>query len=133
MFHANFSTKFAIWDYLFGTIYDPGFKPGNERENWGLYYDYPKDYFLQHAFSVKRFDEKALLKYKWFKFYYELRPNAIKVISAALTNINGAASKKSGRNESIGIVTGIKSSKNIHPELITEDVSWKLISCEPNN
>jgi len=64
-----------------------------------------------------------LLKYKWFKFYYELRPNAIKVISAALTNINGAASKKSGRNESIGIVTGIKSSKNIHPELITEDVS----------
>lgn len=80
VFHANFSTKFALWDYLFGTVYDPGFKPGNEPENWGLYYDYPKDYFLQHAFSVKRFEEKMLLKYKWFRFYYELRPNVIKRI-----------------------------------------------------
>jgi sterol desaturase/sphingolipid hydroxylase (fatty acid hydroxylase superfamily) len=77
VFHANFSTKFSMWDYLFGTIYDPGHKPGDHPENWGLYYDYPKDYFLQHAFSVKRFDEKNLLKYKWFKHYYELRPNLI--------------------------------------------------------
>ncbi|HEY4324447.1 MAG TPA: sterol desaturase family protein [Mucilaginibacter sp.] len=78
VFHANFSTKFSAWDYLFGTIYDPGHKPGDLDDNWGLYYDYPKDYFLQHAFSVKRFDEKSLLKYKWFKRYYELRPNIIK-------------------------------------------------------
>jgi sterol desaturase/sphingolipid hydroxylase (fatty acid hydroxylase superfamily) len=80
VFHANFSTKFAIWDYLFGTVYDPGHKPGDKSENWGLYYDYPKDYFLQHAFSVKRFDEKGLLKYKWFNWYYELRPNLIKYL-----------------------------------------------------
>lgn len=73
VFHANFSTKFSVWDHLFGTVYDPGFAPGNEPENWGLYYDYPKDYFLQHAFSIKRFDEKALLKYKWFNSYYTLR------------------------------------------------------------
>jgi sterol desaturase/sphingolipid hydroxylase (fatty acid hydroxylase superfamily) len=79
VFHANFSTKFAIWDYLFGTIYDPGHKPGDRREDWGLYYDFPKDYFLQHAFSVKRFDEQKLLKYKWFRFYYNLRPNIIKL------------------------------------------------------
>jgi len=78
VFHANFSTKFAVWDYLFGTVYDPGHKPGNRPENWGLHYDFPKDYFLQHAFSVKRFDEKLLLKYKWFKHYYNLRPNTIK-------------------------------------------------------
>jgi sterol desaturase/sphingolipid hydroxylase (fatty acid hydroxylase superfamily) len=77
VFHANFSTKFSVWDYLLGTAYDPGKKPGNLRENWGLYYDYPKDYFLQHAFSVKRFDEQKLLRYKWFKSYYELRPNLI--------------------------------------------------------
>ncbi|MDB4918274.1 sterol desaturase family protein [Mucilaginibacter sp.] len=77
VFHANFSTKFAVWDYIFGTAYDPGYKPGNQPENWGLYYDYPKDYFLQHAFSVKRFDEKSLLKYKWFRLYYELRPTFI--------------------------------------------------------
>jgi len=80
VFHANFSTKFSVWDHLFGTIYDPGHKPGNSKENWGLYYDYPKDYFLQHAFSVKRFDEKNLLKYRWFKNYYTLRPNLIKVL-----------------------------------------------------
>jgi len=77
VFHANFSTKFSVWDHLFGTVYDPGFAPGNEPENWGLYYDYPKDYFLQHAFSVKRFDEKELLQYKWFKWYYNLRPGVV--------------------------------------------------------
>jgi hypothetical protein len=59
---------------LFGTVYDPGFAPGNVPENWGLYYDYPKDYFLQHAFSVKRFDEKKMLRYSWFRKYYKLRP-----------------------------------------------------------
>jgi len=73
VFHANFSTKFAVWDYLFGTVYDPGYAPGDKPENWGLYYDYPRDYFLQHAFSVKRFDEKKLLKYKWFNWYYNSR------------------------------------------------------------
>jgi sterol desaturase/sphingolipid hydroxylase (fatty acid hydroxylase superfamily) len=73
VFHANFSTKFSVWDHLFGTAYDPGFAPGNEPENWGLYYDYPKDYFLQHAFSVKRFDEKKLLRFKWFQWYYTIR------------------------------------------------------------
>jgi sterol desaturase/sphingolipid hydroxylase (fatty acid hydroxylase superfamily) len=77
VFHANFSTKFAIWDYLLNTAYDPGYKPGNKPENWGLYYDYPKDYFSQHAFSIKRFDENNLLKNKWLKRYYELRPNLI--------------------------------------------------------
>jgi sterol desaturase/sphingolipid hydroxylase (fatty acid hydroxylase superfamily) len=77
VFHANFATKFSLWDYLFGTVYNPGRKPGDFAENWGLYYDYPKDYFLQHAFSVKRFDEQRLLKYKWFKHYYELRPRLV--------------------------------------------------------
>ncbi|SHM74330.1 sterol desaturase family protein [Mucilaginibacter sp. OK098] len=90
VFHANLSTKFALWDYLFGTVYDPAFKPGNQPENWGLYYDYPKDYFLQHAFSVKRFDEKGLLKYKWFRYYYEIRPNLILKIKKFLKLNKGA-------------------------------------------
>jgi sterol desaturase/sphingolipid hydroxylase (fatty acid hydroxylase superfamily) len=84
VFHANFSTKFSIWDHLFGTVYDPGFAPGNEPENWGLYYDYPKDYFLQHAFSVKRFNEQSLLKFKWFKWYYTFRPGIIQGIMKLL-------------------------------------------------
>jgi len=80
VFHANFSTKFSVWDYLFGTVYDPGYAPGDLPENWGLYYDYPRDYFLQHAFSVKRFDEQKLLKYKWFERYYNMRPRLIKAM-----------------------------------------------------
>ncbi|MDN3548571.1 sterol desaturase family protein [Mucilaginibacter aquaedulcis] len=79
VFHANFATKFAIWDHLLGTAYNPGHAPGNERENWGLGYEYPRDYFLQHAFSVKRFDENKLLKYKWFDRYYNLRPALLSV------------------------------------------------------
>jgi sterol desaturase/sphingolipid hydroxylase (fatty acid hydroxylase superfamily) len=80
VFHANFSTKFSVWDYLFGTVYDPGHAPGNEPKNWGLYYDYPKDYFLQHAFSVKRFSENDLLKYNWFRKYYNFRSSAIAIL-----------------------------------------------------
>ncbi|MFD2574101.1 sterol desaturase family protein [Spirosoma soli] len=78
VFHANFSTKFSFFDYLLGTAYDPGHAPGNEPEHWGLYYDYPKDYFLQHAFSIKRFDERSLLKYRWFAWYYNLRPAVLR-------------------------------------------------------
>lgn len=78
VFHANFSTKFSFFDYLLGTAYDPGHTPGNKPENWGLYYDYPKDYFLQHAFSVKRFEERNLLKYTWFRHYYWLRQNVLR-------------------------------------------------------
>jgi sterol desaturase/sphingolipid hydroxylase (fatty acid hydroxylase superfamily) len=120
VFHANFSTKFSVWDYLFGTVYDPGHKPGDSRDNWGLYYEYPKDYFMQHAFSVIRFDEQALLKYKWFKHYYELRPNLMKWFK------NLFKSKKSA-----AIV-------QIHPpdappaELIADDANENLISCGNN-
>lgn len=77
VFHANFATKLSLWDYLFGTVYFPGSRPGDKPENWGLYYDYPKDYFLQHAFALKRFEEKKLLRYRWFRWYYELRPRLI--------------------------------------------------------
>ncbi|HVX52285.1 MAG TPA: sterol desaturase family protein [Chitinophagaceae bacterium] len=75
VFFANYSTKFAIWDWIFGTAYLPNKKP----MRFGLYYDYPKDYFLQHVFSVKRIDEQKLVhKSKAFRFYYNLRPNIIK-------------------------------------------------------
>ena len=73
VFHANFATKLSLWDYLFRTVYFPPTKPGNKPENWGLYYEYPKDYFLQHAFSLRRFKEPSLLRFKWFRKYYYLR------------------------------------------------------------
>lgn len=120
VFHANFSTKFSVWDYLFGTVYDPGHKPGDNPENWGLYYEYPRDYFLQHAFSVKRFDEQALLKYKWFKHYYELRPNLMKWFK------NLFKSKKSAT------IVQIHPADAVPAELIAIDANEKLISCGNN-
>ncbi|HTA26602.1 MAG TPA: sterol desaturase family protein [Bacteroidia bacterium] len=69
VFFANFSTKFSFWDWIFGTAYLPDFKP----EKYGLYYDYPKDYFVQHIFSVKRVDENKLREKKIFKNYFNLR------------------------------------------------------------
>ncbi len=70
VFYANFSTKFAIWDWLFGTAFLPDEKPGE----YGLYYHYPKDYFLQHLFAVKRIDEAKLVeKSRWFRKYYGSR------------------------------------------------------------
>jgi sterol desaturase/sphingolipid hydroxylase (fatty acid hydroxylase superfamily) len=74
VFFANYSTKFAFWDWIFGTAYLPGTKP---RE-YGLYYDYPEDYFLQHLALVKKVDEQNLVKKnKLFRWYYYLRPNLI--------------------------------------------------------
>ena len=77
VFHANFSTKLAIWDWIFGTAYLPPKKP----TEFGLYYKYPKDYFLQHAFSIKRFDEDELKKNKAWEYYLSLRQTFIKNIS----------------------------------------------------
>ncbi len=76
VFYSNYSTKFAIWDWLFGTAYLPDKKP----QRFGLYYSYPKDYFLQHLFAIKKIDEEKLLEHKGFKAYYELRPRLMKFL-----------------------------------------------------
>jgi len=71
VFYANFSTKLALWDWLFGTAFLP---PREKPAEFGLYYDYPKDYFLQHVFSVKRLDENKLAeKHRWFGAYHHSR------------------------------------------------------------
>jgi sterol desaturase/sphingolipid hydroxylase (fatty acid hydroxylase superfamily) len=70
VFYANYSTKFAVWDWLFGTAYLPEKKPAE----YGLYYDYPKDYFVQHLYALKRIDENRLVnKYSWFRAYHSSR------------------------------------------------------------
>ncbi len=71
VYYANFSTKFAFWDWMFGTAFLP---KDRKPERWGLPYAYPKDYFSQHAFSVVRFDEKALAeKSAVFRAYHGVR------------------------------------------------------------
>jgi sterol desaturase/sphingolipid hydroxylase (fatty acid hydroxylase superfamily) len=49
----NYSTKFAFWDWLFGTAYLPAHKPAGYGVQ-GL--DFPRNYFLQilHAFRRER-------------------------------------------------------------------------------
>jgi len=75
VFYANYSTKFAIWDWLFGTAYLPGRKKPAE---FGLPYDYPSDYFLQHLFAIKKVDEKKLAgKCPLFRVYHLSRRRLI--------------------------------------------------------
>jgi sterol desaturase/sphingolipid hydroxylase (fatty acid hydroxylase superfamily) len=51
VYHANFSTKLALWDWIFGTIYKPGFKP----RRFGVWYRFPRGWAEQHLFSFFRF------------------------------------------------------------------------------
>jgi len=75
VFYANFSTKLALWDWLFGTAFLPS---GEKPAEYGLYYEYPKDYFLQHVFSVKRIDENRLAeKSRWFRVYHHSRKRVL--------------------------------------------------------
>ena len=53
VFHANFSTKFSVWDYMFKTAYDPGKKPGNLPENWGSALRIPEGLFFTARFFSK--------------------------------------------------------------------------------
>lgn len=78
VYYANFSTKFAFWDWIFGTAYKPA---DRKPERWGLYYDFPKDYFLQHVFSVRRLDEKQLLEKPLFRRYATARPAVLHWLS----------------------------------------------------
>jgi sterol desaturase/sphingolipid hydroxylase (fatty acid hydroxylase superfamily) len=52
--NRNFATKFAIWDWIFGTAYLPTSKP-NE---YGLKTYFPKNYFSQTLFAFRRFKPK---------------------------------------------------------------------------
>jgi hypothetical protein len=74
---------------MFGTAYLPEHKP----EKYGLYYEFPRDYFLQHVALVKRIDENKLLKNELFRSYYTLRSRILKQISK-YSELNS----ESGRN-----------------------------------
>jgi sterol desaturase/sphingolipid hydroxylase (fatty acid hydroxylase superfamily) len=69
VFFANYSTKFAIWDWIFGTAHLPGIKP----VKYGLPYAYPTDYFLQFIALFKKVNEEDLLKNKYFRAYHGWR------------------------------------------------------------
>jgi sterol desaturase/sphingolipid hydroxylase (fatty acid hydroxylase superfamily) len=96
VFFANYATKFALWDWMFGTAYHPDMKP----TKYGLYYDYPRDYFAQQISLVYRVDEQKLIqKNRLFRVYYNLRPtliNYFKRIFARKTNQTPGDFRKAG-------------------------------------
>ncbi|MCA9675506.1 MAG: sterol desaturase family protein [Kofleriaceae bacterium] len=49
---ANYGTKLALWDYLFGTVYRPARKPAG----YGLADPFPTGYLAQHVHAFRRFD-----------------------------------------------------------------------------
>ncbi|MBU3678291.1 MAG: sterol desaturase family protein [Candidatus Kapabacteria bacterium] len=49
--NRNFSTKFAVWDWLFGTAYLPR---GEKPTAYGLHDDFPKGYIRQHLYAFRR-------------------------------------------------------------------------------
>lgn len=53
--NRNFSTKLAVWDWLFGTYY----LPENEKaESYGLKAFFPKNYFQQFVYAFRGFNKK---------------------------------------------------------------------------
>ncbi|MCS6981127.1 MAG: sterol desaturase family protein [Flavobacteriales bacterium] len=79
VYHRNFATKLSLWDWIFNTAYLPGRQP----LKWGLWYPFPKDYFLQHAYAFWRFDFRRLEenpRWQWYFAWRQQLMNAIKQI-----------------------------------------------------
>ncbi len=53
--NRNFATKFAIWDWLFGTA----FLPDNKPDEYGLKTYFPSNYFSQTLFAFRTFKRKS--------------------------------------------------------------------------
>lgn len=49
--NRNFSTKLAVWDWLFGTAYLPR---GEKPTTYGLHDDFPTGYIRQHLYAFRR-------------------------------------------------------------------------------
>ncbi|MCK9410089.1 MAG: sterol desaturase family protein, partial [Bacteroidetes bacterium] len=53
---VNFGTKFAVWDWMFGTAYHPRLE---KPVAYGLIdTDFPKGYFAQHWYAFRKFRKK---------------------------------------------------------------------------
>jgi len=56
--NRNFSTKLAIWDWIFGTAFFPETKP----DEYGLKTFFPNNYFMQTLFAFRRFKKSSKAK-----------------------------------------------------------------------
>lgn len=53
--NLNFSTKFAFWDWMFGTAFFPR---DRKPAGYGLDEEFPGNYFVQHAWAFRSFEEE---------------------------------------------------------------------------
>ncbi len=92
VFYSNYATKFAFWDWIFGTAFLPGLKPFKYQflkpERFGLPYDYPRDYFMQHWFAIKRFDVKRVESKLLVKQYIDWKKPLINSLHDSLGQTN---------------------------------------------
>lgn len=91
VFYKNYSTKIAIWDWLFGTGFLPKLKPLNfhfsKPQMFGLPYAYPKGFFSQTVFAIGRFDYKNAESNSLYGRILNFRKIALTKI-LALFNVN---------------------------------------------
>ena len=85
VFYSNYGTKFAFWDWIFGTAFLPGLNPVSYKmmkpDKFGLPYDYPSDYFAQHWFSFHRFNVKKFESIPWVKSYLDWKKPLTQIIN----------------------------------------------------
>ncbi len=105
VFYANYATKFAFFDWIFGTGFLPGLKPLKHQffkpREFGLPYEYPRDYFMQHWFSFWRFDVKRVENLPWLKPYIEWQNTLTGWIGKIFTHSGNAdtTASKTSRTE----------------------------------
>jgi hypothetical protein len=79
VFYKNYSTKLAIWDWIFGTGFLPNLKPLNfsvsKPKMFGLPYAYPQGYWSQLAYAIIRFDFKHFETKTVYKKIMDFRRN----------------------------------------------------------
>ncbi len=89
VFYANYATKFAFWDWIFGTAFLPGIKPFNWKIDkplsFGLPYDYPQNFFGQTVYAFFRFDFRKLCSFPFIATFQRFE----KKISMLIFNFIG--------------------------------------------
>lgn len=89
VFYKNYSTKLAIWDWIFGTGFLPNLKPLifnlSKPKMFGLPYAYPQGYWSQLGYAIIRFDFKYLETKTVYKTIMDFR----RIITTKLLSIFG--------------------------------------------
>ena len=83
VFYANYSTKFAFWDWMFGTAFLPGLNPPKwaitKPVAYGLPYPYPEDFFSQTVYALFRFDLSKLFANQTYRFFRDIRKKILEL------------------------------------------------------